>query len=101
MPPKDLAALDRAVDLLGDKWTLLILGQIFAGVQRFSELARNLGVARNLLSARLKLLTEAGILERHQYRSEPDFYEYRLTRKGQAAEPVLKELIRWAPKQRR
>ena len=70
------------MDILGERWTLLILRECFYGVRRFSVMQRNLGIARNILSARLQLLVRTGILEKRRYQEEPERFEYKLTREG-------------------
>src|SRR3954467_11148778 len=77
-------SVGRAMDILGERWTFLILRECFYGVRRFSDMQRNLGIARNILSARLQTLVGAGILERRQYQQEPERFEYRLTEQGPA-----------------
>ena len=64
----------RAMEILGERWTFLILHEAFHGVRRFSEMQRNLGIARNILSARLQLLVRTGILEKRRYQDEPERY---------------------------
>ena len=89
----------RALELLGERWTLLILRESFAGVRRFSDLQRNLGIARNILAARLRTLCDEGVLERHRYRADPDRYDYVLTERGRALYPALAALLRWGDEQ--
>ena len=83
------------MELLGERWTFLILREAFWGVRRFSELQRNLGIARNILSSRLQSLVAAGILERRLYQAEPDRYEYRLTEMGRDLYPAVVAIMRW------
>ncbi len=78
----DTCSVGRAMDVLGERWTFLILREAFYGVRRFSDMQRNLGIARNILSTRLQTLVGAGILERRRYQEEPERYEYRLTEAG-------------------
>ena len=78
----DACSVGRAMDILGERWTFLILRESFYGVRRFSDMQRNLGIARNILSNRLQTLVAAGILERRRYQEEPERYEYRLTETG-------------------
>jgi DNA-binding HxlR family transcriptional regulator len=85
----------RALELLGERWTLAILRESFAGVRRFSELQRNLGIARNILAARLRTLVEEGVLERRRYRADPDRYDYVLTECGRALYPAIDAILRW------
>ncbi|HEX4108018.1 MAG TPA: helix-turn-helix domain-containing protein [Solirubrobacteraceae bacterium] len=88
-------SVKQAVDLLVDRWTFLILREAFFGVRRFGELQRNLGIARTVLSARLKQLVAEGMLERVPYREDPVWFEYRLTEKGLEFYPVALALMAW------
>ena len=85
----------RSLAVVGDRWSFLILREAFFGVGRFGDLARNLGIARNILSVRLAALVETGVLERHRYHSDPDWYEYRLTAMGRDLYPIVVTLMRW------
>jgi DNA-binding HxlR family transcriptional regulator len=84
-----------AMAQIGDRWTFLVLREVFYGVHRFSDMARNLGIARNLLSQRLQSLVANGILERHQYSDRPTRSEYRLTDKGLDLYRVVVALMSW------
>src|SRR3954464_4877205 len=64
-------SLFRAMDVIGDHWTLMVLREAFMGVRRFTEMQRDLGVARNVLTDRLNFLVDAGVLERRQYQRPP------------------------------
>lgn len=87
----------RALDVIGEKWSLLILRDLFRnGPLRFQALAEGLwGVAPNTLSARLKTLEAQGVIATRLYESHPPRYEYLLTEKGKALGPVLKALYNW------
>lgn len=90
-------SIRRTLDVVGEKWTLLVLREAFYGVRRFDDFHRGVGCARNILSARLATLVEHGILERHGYRepgSRPRS-EYRLTDKGRDLFPALAALMQW------
>ena len=90
-------SIRRTLDVVGEKWTLLVLRESFYGVRRFADIHRALGCARNILSARLKTLIEEGILVREPYR-EPGSrvrFEYRLTDKGLDLFPALMALMQW------
>jgi DNA-binding HxlR family transcriptional regulator len=90
-------SIARTLDIVGEKWTLLILREAFYGLRRFEDLQRATGCARNLLSDRLSTLVECGILGRVPYR-EPGSrqrHEYRLTEKGRQLLPVLLALMSW------
>jgi DNA-binding HxlR family transcriptional regulator len=92
----------RALDVVGEKWTLLILRDLFRrGPQRFQQLEASLaGVAPNTLSARLKTLEAQGVIATRLYESHPPRYEYYLTDKGKALGPVLKALHTWGERYR-
>jgi DNA-binding HxlR family transcriptional regulator len=83
------------MEILGERWTLLILRESFYGVRRFSDMQRNLGIARNILSARLQNLVRAGLLERRRYQEDPERYEYRLTPMGRDIYPAMVAIMRW------
>jgi DNA-binding HxlR family transcriptional regulator len=90
-------SIRRTLDIVGERWTLLVLREAFYGVRRFADFHRALGCAKNLLSARLKTLVEEGILERERYR-DPGARardEYRLTEKGLDLFPALVALLQW------
>ena len=91
----DECSVGRAMDILGERWTFLILRESFYGVRRFSDMQRNLGIARNILSNRLQTLVGAGILERRRYQEEPERYEYRLTETGRGLYPAIIAIMRW------
>ena len=91
----EMCSIGRAMEILGERWTFLILRECFYGVRRFSDMQRNLGIARNILSARLQRLVAADILERRQYQSEPDRFEYRLTSTGRDLYPAVITIMRW------
>lgn len=100
MPPRiDLSAFEcsvaRTLDVVGDKWSLLVLRDAFYGVRRFEDFARDLGVARNVLADRLGRLVDAGVLERYQYEDRPPRSEYRLTAKGRDLFPVILTMLHW------
>jgi DNA-binding HxlR family transcriptional regulator len=88
-------SIARALELVGERWTLLVLRDVFLGVRRFDALQLDLGVARNVLATRLERLVEQGILEKAAYQERPLRYEYRLTEKGLDLWPVIVELLRW------
>lgn len=88
-------SIQATLDLVGDRWTLLILRDIFRGVHRFSQLRDDLGIARNLLTDRLAGLVEHDIVHKVQYQDRPVRYEYRLTPKGIDLSPALVALMGW------
>ncbi len=83
------------MEVLGERWTFLILRESFLGVRRFSEMQRSLGIARNILSARLQTLVRSGILERSRYQEDPERFEYRLTPMGRDLYPAIVSIMRW------
>ena len=95
--PADSAdcSIQATLDLVGDRWTLLILRDIFRGVHRFSQIQDDLGIARNLLADRLGRLVEHGILHKVPYQQRPLRHEYRLTPKGMDLSPALVALMGW------
>jgi DNA-binding HxlR family transcriptional regulator len=93
-PPRD--AVELAMDVLSDRWTFLILREGFFGVRRYGQLQRNLGIARNVLADRLRQLVADGMFERIRYRTDPDWYEYRLTDRALDLYPVIVGLMQWA-----
>ncbi len=88
-------SIARTLELVGERWTIMILREVFLGVHRFEEMQRNLGIARNVLGARLERLVESGILKRVPYQERPPRSEYRLTAKGVDLWPVLVALLKW------
>lgn len=85
-----------ALEIVGERWTLLIVRDVLAGLCRFDQLQASLGIARNVLADRLNRLVEEGILERVPYSKRPPRHEYRLTEKGRELEPALTALRRWS-----
>jgi DNA-binding HxlR family transcriptional regulator len=88
--------LEQVADILGDRWTILVLREAFYGVHRYGEMVRNLGIARNVLAARLKALVADGLLERRRYRTDPDWYEYVLSDAGRDLYGAIVALLHWA-----
>lgn len=91
-------SMEAALAIVGDRWSLLILREVFHGVSRFDDFLKNTGVSRAVLSARLRSLTAAGLLRREPYRdgSERSRAEYRPTRVGVELLPALVALMEWA-----
>ncbi|QXH35320.1 winged helix-turn-helix transcriptional regulator [Pseudomonas muyukensis] len=85
----------RALEVLGDRWALMILRDAFDGLRRFSELQKNLGLAKNILAGRLKLLVEAGLLVQQPASDGSAYKEYVLTDKGRSVFPVVVGLRQW------
>lgn len=85
----------RAVGIVGDGWSLLILRDAFQGFTRFDEFRQSLGIAPNILSRRLARLADAGIFEQRLYSERPSRYEYVLTDRGRDIYPVLLAIFAW------
>jgi len=92
---KEHCSVAAALSVVGDPWTLLILRDAFFGVRRFDDWQASLGVARNVLAARLKSLVEQGVLETRLYSDHPPRKDYVLTAKGRDLRPVLMALQAW------
>jgi len=88
-------SIARALEVVGERWTLLIIRDVFLGKRRFDELQESLGIARNVLTDRLNRLVDEGILERVRYSERPERFEYRLTRKGRELNLALTALRQW------
>jgi len=88
--------IGQALEALGDSWTLLIIRDAFFGARRFGDFERSLGIAKNVLTARLQHLVDHEILERVDIGSEGQRFEYRLTGKGRALLPVLTAMREWS-----
>ena len=88
-------SIARTLEVVGDRWTLLIIRDVFLGLRRFDQLQESLGVARNVLADRLNRLVEHGILERVPYSERPPRFEYRLTDKGRELNVALTALRQW------
>lgn len=87
--------METVARLVGDKWSMLVVRDVFRGVRRFDELQADLGVGRAVLADRLRRLTAAGILTKAPYGERPVRYEYRLTEMGFELSPMLVALLRW------
>ena len=88
----------RALSVVGDRWTLLVLRDVFLGARRFEHFEASLGASPHLLSTRLRKLVDHGILERRPYQQKPLRHEYRLTEKGRDLWLVLTALRLWSDK---
>lgn len=93
--PVPACSIQASLDVLGDRWTILILRDAFRGVRRFDDFRKDLDIARPVLTDRLKRLVEHGVLTRQLYCERPPRHEYRLTPKGMALSPTLVALMRW------
>jgi DNA-binding HxlR family transcriptional regulator len=83
------------LDIVGDRWALLVLRELSFGVHRFNDIRANTGAPRDSLTTRLRELEEAGLIIRRRYSEHPPRDEYLLTEAGKAIEPVLRELRVW------
>ena len=89
--------LTNALDIFGDKWTLLIIRDLVLGKRRYLELISSPEkIASNILADRLKKLEAAGVISRQAYQQKPARYEYFLTQKGESLAPVLAAMISWS-----
>jgi len=91
----------RTLEIIGERWTMLVLREAFLRVRRFDDFQRNIGVARNILSDRLRTLVEHEILERRQYQERPPRFEYPLTERGLDLYPILISLMEWGDRHAR
>jgi DNA-binding HxlR family transcriptional regulator len=92
---QESCSVARALEIVGERWTWLIIRDAFLGLTRFAEFQRSLGIARNVLSDRLAKLVEEGIFERVPYQERPPRYEYRLTQKGADLFTALNAVRQW------
>jgi DNA-binding HxlR family transcriptional regulator len=93
----DNCSVARTLAVIGEKWTILVLREVFNGLHRFDEIQQHLGVPRPILSERLRRLVDEGVLARSEYR-EPGQrarFEYRLTEAGRELQTVLVALMEW------
>jgi DNA-binding HxlR family transcriptional regulator len=90
-----VCSIARTLDIVGEKWALLAVREVFLGNRRFDEMVRRTGAPRDTLAARLRTLVGSGILERRQYSEHPARFEYRLTDAGRDLYPVIVSLLRW------
>jgi DNA-binding HxlR family transcriptional regulator len=88
-------SIARALEMVGDRWTMLVVREAFMGTRRFEDYHHRLGCARNVLTDRLKRLVDGGILRKDRYQERPARYEYRLTRRGVELWPAVIALKSW------
>lgn len=95
-PKRSLCPVSRTLDVLGDRWSLLVVRDLMRGKHRFAEfLESREGIPTNTLSERLKRLVRVGIVESHRYSQHPPRVEYRLTPKGEDLRPMIREMVTW------
>ena len=99
MEYKSFAAMDCSVaqclEIIGERWSMLIIRDTFMGVTRFEEFQRRLGISRNILRGRLNSLVNAGVLVRVPYSEHPPRDDYKLTQKGKDLWPILTSMRQW------
>jgi DNA-binding HxlR family transcriptional regulator len=91
-------SIARALEIVGERWTLLIIRDVFLGLRRFEQFQESLGIARNVLTGRLNWLVGEGILERVRYSERPRRHEYQLTPKGRDLLVLIAALREWGDK---
>ena len=84
-----------ALEVVGEKWSLLVIRELALGVHRFDAIARNTGAPRDILTSRLRRLESAGVLEKRRYQEHPERFEYHLTQAGKELRPLLLSLAQW------
>ena len=97
-PQPRQCSIANALGVIGERWSLLAIREITFGVRRFDQIVLNTGASRDILSARLRKLVGAGVLETRRYEEHPPRYEYLLTEAGLALQPVLLGLMEWGDK---
>ena len=90
-----VCSIARALEVVGDRWTLLVIRDVARGRRRFDQLLDGLGIASNVLTDRLNRLVDEGVLERVRYSERPERFEYRLTKKGGELSVALLALMQW------
>lgn len=90
-----VCSVSRTLEVVGERWTLLIVRDAFQGKRRFEDFQHSLGVARNVLSDRLSKLVDNGVLERVEYSERPVRSEYHLTQRGRDLRPVILAMLQW------
>lgn len=91
-------SIARTLEIVGEKWALLAVREVFLGNGRFDEMVRRTGAPRDTMAARLRALVGTGVLERRQYSEHPARFEYHLTEAGRDLYPVILTLMRWGDK---
>ncbi|MFF7242803.1 winged helix-turn-helix transcriptional regulator [Embleya sp. NPDC008237] len=91
-------ALARTLELVGERWTLLIVRDAFYGVRRYSDFLAHLDIPRAVLSGRLQTLVDAGVLDKRRYQESPPREEYVLTERGIDLWPIIRTMARWGEK---
>ncbi|MFL5840763.1 MAG: winged helix-turn-helix transcriptional regulator [Thermoleophilaceae bacterium] len=92
---EQVCSVARALEVVGDRWTMLLIRDAFRGKTRFHEFERSLGAPKKVLADRLERLVDEDVLERRRYQERPERYEYVLTKKGRGLWRVLAQLMFW------
>ena len=92
---EQVCSVARALEVVGERWTLLVIRDSMTGVRRFEDFQRSLAVSRPVLTERLARLVDEGVLERRRYQERPERFEYRLTPKGRGLWKVIAHLMMW------
>jgi len=93
---RSICPITNTLDLLGDKWTLIVIRDLFLGKHTYSEFQVSPeGIPTNILAARLKRLLESDLIEKEAYQERPVRYAYSLTDKGKTLAPIVKEIVKW------
>lgn len=87
---------EKAISLLSQKWTVLVIYQLLLGTQRFTEIQTAIGISGKVLSDRLKELEQLDIVKRNVIPDSPVVIEYSLTEKGKSIEPIIKDIEHWS-----
>ncbi|WP_010677670.1 winged helix-turn-helix transcriptional regulator [Bacillus timonensis] len=87
---------EKAISLLSQRWTALVIYQLLIGPQRFNEIQSAIGISGKVLSGRLKELEQQGLVKREVIPATPVIIEYSLTDKGHTMEPILREIEKWS-----
>ncbi|MFD9409267.1 winged helix-turn-helix transcriptional regulator [Streptomyces sp. NPDC059989] len=90
-----VCSIARALEVIGERWSLLIVRSVMQGHRRFDALQADLGITRSVLTDRLRRLEGEGVLERRPYQTRPERFDYLLTEKGLALWPALNHLMQW------
>lgn len=99
MAMRSVCPVACTLDLIGDKWSLLVIRDLILGKQTYREFQESPeGIPTNILAERLKRLELHGIVEKHPYQERPVRYAYELTKKGKALGPVVNEILKWGLK---
>ena len=88
-------SIAKSLELVGERWTLLVIREVFLGTRRFEGFTERLDIARNVLTTRLTRLVDEGVLEKVRYQERPARYEYRLTEKGLDLWPIIVSLLQY------